>query len=411
MTDQPADPAPPPETSTPEPTGQHGRRGWILRLTRRARSAVEGPRRPEPEPATEPPPLVPMEETDRGFRLARMSPFAIGFFGTLGALVAVALANMLGQVQSILVLVLVSLYLALGLNPVVELMNRRGLRRGIGVFVVALFALGGIVLIGIAVLPVFTEQVTQLATNAPAYLRGLRENQQINTLDQRFGVIDKVTKFLSGENLVNNVLGGLLGAGKVVANAVFSIVVTLVLTLYFLASLPSIKDTIYRLAPASQRPRVRYLADEMFRRIGGYLSGMFVVVLCSGTCAFIFMNILGLGKYALALAVLTALFAFIPLIGTNISMILVALVAFSVLGPVQALVTIGYYLLYQQLEAYFIQPRVMKRSVDVPGAVVIVVALAGGVLLGIVGALIAIPTAAALLLLYREVLLPRLDRS
>lgn len=404
----------PPPSESPEPEAEpekvDRRRGGLLRrLKRGAMAAVEGPPRLEEEPIAPPPP--PSQESERGFVLARMSPFAIGFFGTLGAVVAYALMTMLGQVQALLVLVVVSLYLALGLNPLVELLNRRGLRRGLGVALVALLSLGVIVLIGSAVVPVFTEQVTTLVTNAPTLLRGLRENQQINDLDARFGIIDKVTTFLSGENLVNNVLGGLLGAGRVVANAVFSIVVTLVLTLYFLASLPSIKDAIYRLAPASRRPRVRYLADEMFRRIGGYLSGMFVVVLCSGTCSFIFMNILGLGKYALALAVLTALLAFIPLIGTNISMVLVALVALSVLGPIHALVTIAYYLLYQQLEAYFIQPRVMRRSVDVPGPVVIVVALAGGLLFGIVGALIAIPTAAALLLLYREVLLPRLDRS
>ncbi|OYO12462.1 AI-2E family transporter [Enemella evansiae] len=407
MTETPAHPEP--SESEPERNGR--RTGRLLRrLKRGAMATVEGPRG-SAEEVTEPPPVPTGDDSDRGFSLARMSPFAIGFFGTLGAVVAYALMMMLGQVQTLLVLVVVSLYLALGLNPLVELLNRQGLRRGVGVLVVAVLSLGVLVLIGSAVLPVFTEQVTTLATNAPSLLQGLRENHQISELDRRFGIIDKITTFLSGENLVNNVLGGLLGAGKVVANAVFSIVVTLVLTLYFLASLPSIKDTIYRLAPASRRPRVRYLADEMFRRIGGYLSGMFIVVLCSGTCSFIFMNIIGLGKYALALAVMTALFAFIPLIGTNISMVLVALVALSVLGPIQALVTVAYYLLYQQLEAYFIQPRVMRRSVDVPGPVVIVVALAGGALFGIVGALIAIPTAAALLLLYREVLIPRLDRS
>lgn len=205
--------------------------------------------------------------------------------------------------------------------------------------------------------------------------------------------------------------GGLLGAGRLVANAVFSVIVTSVLTLYFLATLPSIKETIYRLAPASRRPRSRYLADEMFQRIGGYLNGMFLVVTTAGTCGFIFMMIVGLRSYALALAVMVALFAFIPLVGASLSMILVALVALSTLGPWAALATIVYFLIYQQFEAYVIQPRVMRRQVNVPGALVIVAALAGGTLLGIVGALMAIPTAAALLLLYREVLIPRLDRT
>ncbi|WP_432557889.1 AI-2E family transporter [Granulicoccus sp. GXG6511] len=340
-----------------------------------------------------------------------MSPFAIGFFGALGALVAITLVTILGQIQSILVLVVLSLFISLGLNPAVETLNRRGLRRGFSVGLVAIAALAVVVLAGWAVVPVFTVQITQLFTSAPDLLVELRNNPQIAELDRQYGIIQRATEFFTSQGLLNSVFGGLLGAGRLLANAVFSLIVTAVLTLYFLASLPAIKETIYRLAPASRRARVRYLADEMFRRIGGYLSGMFLVVTTSGTCSFIFMMVIGLANYALALAVMVALFAFIPLVGSNLSMILVSLVALTTIGPWAAVATIVYFLIYQQFEAYVIQPRVMKRQVDVPGVLVIVAALAGGTLLGIVGALMAIPTAAALLLLYREVLLPRLDRT
>ncbi|MDO5498777.1 MAG: AI-2E family transporter [Propionibacteriaceae bacterium] len=376
--------------------------------------AVITSRRAEADPhhrvrPVDPPPVA--QPPEFGFAIARMSPFSIGFFGALGAMVAITLIGILGQIQSILVLVVLSLFIALGLSPAVEILNRRGLRRGLSVGVVALTSLAVIVLAAWAVVPVFTEQVTQLVTSAPDLLVQLRENRQIAELDRHYGVIQRSAEFFTSQGLINTIFGGLLGAGKVLANVVFSLIVTMVLTLYFLATLPAIKETIYRLAPASRRPRVRYLADEMFRRIGGYLSGMFLVVTTSGTCSFIFMMVIGLAKYALALAVMVALFAFIPLVGSNLSMVLVSLVAFTTIGPLAAIATIAYFLIYQQFEAYVIQPRVMKRQVDVPGALVIVAALAGGTLLGIVGALMAIPTAAALLLLYREVLLPRLDRT
>ncbi len=198
----------------------------------------------------------------------------------------------------------------------------------------------------------------------PAFLSSFRSSDTFARLDAQYKIIDSLTGLLSPPDAVlNNVYGGFV----VVANAVVSIVLTVVLTLYFLASLPQIKNVIYRLAPASSRPRAKYLADEMFERIGGYLSGMFVVVTLSGTCSFIFMMILGLGQYALALAVMVAMFAFIPLVGTNISMVLVALVALANLGPTQAIITVVYFLVYQQFEAYFVQPNVMKRSVEVPG--------------------------------------------
>lgn len=394
-----------PAVGGPEPVAQsrHQRVLGALKRTLLHRS--------EPEAEPEPPPPPDSAEQSPQFSIARMNPFAIGFFGALGAMVAFTLVTIIGQIQSILVLVVLSLFLALGLNPMVDMLRRQGLRRGLSVVIVALSVLTTIVLVAWAIVPVFSEQITNLIGSAPTLLTQLGDNPQIAELDRRYGIIERTREFFASQSLINTVFGGLLGAGRLLANVVFSVIVTLVLTFYFLASLPAIKETVYRLAPRSRRPRVKYLADEMFRRIGGYLSGMFLVVTTAGTCAFIFMLIVGMAKYALALAAMVALFAFIPLVGSNLSMILVALVAFPTVGPVAGFAAIAYFLIYQQFEAYVIQPRVMKRQVDVPAPIVIVVALAGGTLLGIVGALTAIPTAAALLLLYREVLLPRLDRG
>jgi predicted PurR-regulated permease PerM len=253
-----------------------------------------------------------------------------------------------------------------------------------------------------------TDQGTALYKNAPTYIQALRENQQIANLDAQYHFIARVQDFLTNGNLLNALWNGLLGAGAVVANALFSLVVTIVLTAYFLSSLPQIKTTIYLLSPGSRRPRAKYLADEMFTRIGGYVTGMTIDVVIAGIVFFIFLTSVGLPQYALALAFMVGLLTYIPLIGGITNIIVVSLIGLSV-SPTVALICLVFCILYQQFDTYFTQPRLMARQVKVPGAAVVVAALAGGTTLGIPGAVMAVPLAAALLLLYREVVLPALD--
>ena len=129
---------------------------------------------------------------------------------------------------------------------------------------------------------------------------------------------------------------------------VFSVIITIVLTLYFLTALPRLNGVICQLAPASRRPRVRYLTNEMFKRVGGYVSGLFTVVLIAMSVAFLFLNIVGLGQYSLALTVVVGMFAFVPLVGTTISMIIVSIVAFA-FSTTQGLITLAFFLVYQQI--------------------------------------------------------------
>jgi predicted PurR-regulated permease PerM len=339
-----------------------------------------------------------------------MSPLRIGFTGTLGALLAFGLSQAIIEARSVLILIVVAMFIALGLNPLVEGMTSRGVKRGLAVLAVFVAVLIVIGLAGVAVVPVFTEQITALVNNAPETLQSLKNNRQIAALDDRFQIISKATEFLTSGSLVSQLFGGLLGAGKIVLNAVFSTVTLLILTLYFLASLPTIMTAIYRLAPASRRARVRALADKIFSRIGAYLSGMFVVVATAGVLSYIFLWIIGLGEYALALAVLVAVLDFIPMVGATIAAVIVCIVAF-VHSPTAGIAAVIFYVVYQQFENYVVQPRVMKKSVDVPGAVVVISALLGGTLLGVVGALLAVPTAAAVLILLREVVNPKLDTT
>lgn len=392
----------PSDLAAPASPATAGRGAWWRNAQSRAARFMT----PVPErTSSAPPPLV-----DPGAHppLLRQSPFAFGFFGALGAVVAYFLFQIAGSLQGIILTVIVALFIALGLNPLVERLERWRLPRGLAVVIVMLLLVGVVALGGWALFPVLGQQVRTLIENTPAYLQWLRQNETFATLDQRFQIVRQVNEFLASRDTWTNMFGGLLGAGRFIANTFVSTIIAIVLTLYFLATLPAIKQSVYRLAPASRRPRARYLADETFRRVGGYLSGMFVVVTIDAICAFIMMEFVGLQNYALALAFVVALFAFIPLVGNYCSMVIIALMALPI-SPVAAIAVVVYYLIYMQIDAYVLQPRIMARSVKVPGAVTIVAALAGGTLLGVIGAIIAIPTAAVLLLLYREVVLPKLD--
>ncbi|MBN9103456.1 MAG: AI-2E family transporter [Propionibacteriaceae bacterium] len=347
---------------------------------------------------------------DTKVSLLDRNPFQIGFFLTIGAMTAYGLVTAVVSLRSILVLVLLSLAIALGLNPAVTWLHHHGIRRGLAVLMVALGLIILLALAGWALVPVISEQVNKLLTQAPTYLDNLRQNPQIAAFDAQFGVIDKAVSYLTSGDLLGGLFGGLVGAGQAVAGLVFSVVITVVLTLYFLTALPGIKEVIYQLAPASRRPRVRYLANEMFKRVGGYVSGLFTVVLIAMSVAFLFLNVVGLSQYALALMVVVGMFAFVPLVGTTISMIIVSIVAFA-FSTTQGLITLAFFLVYQQVDAYFIQPRIFSRSVQIPPILVMLAAVSGALLLGMIGAILAIPITAALLLLYREVLVPHLDRT
>ncbi len=398
-----AAPAPEPQpilvTPTPEPQAR-GALNMLRRITTR---------RPSTGPTnlyvTAPPPPVPATSVTE---ISLRQPFAIGFFATVGALVAVGLWSALTTLQSIIIIIVLSLFIALGLNPMVEWMTRRRVPRALAVFLVMVGVLLVVGLAATALLPVVSSQGALLYKNAPIYVQSLRDNQQLANLDAQYHFITRIQDFLSSGNLLNTLWTGLLGAGKVVVNAVFSVIVTMVLTAYFLASLPQIKSTIYALSPGSRRERAKFLADEVFESVGGYVTGMTIDVMIAGVVFFIFLIVVGLGQYALALAFMVALLTYIPLIGGITNIVVVSLVGFSQ-SVATGIVCLIFCILYQQVDSYFTQPRLMARAVKLPGALVVVAALAGGTSLGITGAVMAVPIAATLLLLYREVVRPTLD--
>ena len=366
------------------------------------------------ETPVEIPGVAPIETTDElphgapGPPLQRHSPFYLGFLGAVGALLAIWLGQQVLAVSSSIMLIVVAAFLAVGLNPLVEFFMRRGLTRAWSVVVVISIVLVAIALFLVAIVPVITDQVTQLAQNAPTWLDRLQHNSQVQKLDDQYDIIAKAKAYIAQGNYASAAFGGVLGIGLAVLSALFNGFIILVLMLYFLSSLPATKSALYRLAPASRRPRVTSLGDQILENVGSYVSGAFVVALCAGLSSLVFLFIVGLGQYAVALATVVALLDVIPMIGATLGAVIVTAIGFAT-DPTIGLACIVFYVIYQQVENYLIYPRVMSRSVDIPGAVIVIAALVGAGLLGVVGALLAIPTAAAILLLTREVFIRRQD--
>lgn len=336
------------------------------------------------------------------------TPFYFGFVGALGVFLAWLLVQAVVNARSVIVLIVVSMVLAIGLNPFVEALMRRGLARAVAVGVVFVVVISGFVGIGIAVVPPLVTQTNTFIDNAPGLLDDLRRNKTVRELDAEYGVIDRATEYVSSGEIGPQAFGGIVGVGRVVVGTLFSALSVLILTLYLLASLPSIKRQGYQLVPSSRRKRVALLGDEILARIGSFVSGLSVVAMLAGTSSYIFLTVIGV-PYALPLALLVALTDLIPLIGATIGALVVTAVGFTDKVTV-GIACIVFYVAYQQIENYVIYPRIMRRSVDVPAPLTVMAALLGGTLLGVVGALLAIPLAAATLLVVREVWIPRQDR-
>ena len=343
-----------------------------------------------------------------GKPLSKHSPFYIGFFGGLGALLAYFLGSALLSVSSYLVLIVVAMFLAAGLNPAVEFFMRRDMRRSYAVVVVISMVLIAVTLFVLAIVPVISDQVTAITRNAPGWLDDLQQNRQVQQLDEKYDVIERVKEYVAQGDFASGVFGGVLGVGLAVLSAVANTFIIVVLTLYFLSSLQRTKESLYRLAPASRRERVAKLGDRVIHSVGAYVSGAFLVALCAGISSLIFLFIVGLGEYAVALAFVVALLDVIPMIGATIGAVIVTAIGFAT-DPTIGIACVIFYLIYQQAENYVLYPRIMSRAVDIPGSVTVIAALIGAGLLGVVGALLAIPTAAAILMLTKEIVIRRQD--
>jgi predicted PurR-regulated permease PerM len=319
----------------------------------------------------------------------------------------------LASASAVFILIIVSIFLAAGLNPAVMFFQNRGLKRGAAVgAVMACVLIFVAAFIAIAVPPLL-DQGNQLIDNAPQLIKDLNNNAFINDLNVKYGVIDslqtKVDAIIKDGQFAITAFGGVIGVGKAVVSGLVSTITILTLTLYFLASLPQVVEIGLKFVPASRRSRVSKLVNAIISRVGSFVGGQAIIAALAAIFILIMGLIIGM-PYAGPLAIIVLVCGFIPLVGHFIGMTIVTLVSLTASLSIAA-IALASYIIYVQIENYVITPRIMKRSLSIPGLVTIIAALLGTSLLGLIGGLLAVPIAAAILLILDEVVFPRADQS
>ncbi|MDO0974982.1 AI-2E family transporter [Mycolicibacterium frederiksbergense] len=341
-----------------------------------------------------------------GKKFDRRSPFFIGLAGSAGVALTYGVVHLLASLSSILTVIGVAFFLALGLEPVVSWLVNRELPRWLATALVFVVFVAGIATFAAAAFPPLFAQITDLVNRAPLYLQQAQDHSSfIGRLNDRFQLQQRFTDAV--DSIDGSALNHVVSAGTAVLEGVADTLIAIVLTLYFLADMPRIRSTIYRLVPHTRRPRAILIGDEVFAKVGAYVLGNVLISLLAGAATLIWLTAFDV-PYPLLLAILVAILDLVPVVGSTIAGIVVGAVALTVSIPV-CLATIAFYIAFQMVEDYVLVPRIIGRAVHVPALTTVVAVLIGATLLGVVGALVAIPIAAALQLIVQEVLYPRLD--
>ena len=300
---------------------------------------------------------------------------------------------------------LIAAFLAVALSPPVNVLARH-MRRGFAITIVFLGLLAvPLMLIALIVPPMVTEG-NKFADNVPRYARDVtkfvKENERLRELNEDYDITSQLEK---EANKLPGRLGGAAGTlrdvGFGIVNSVFALITILVLTAFLLGSGRTWVDGFIGMRPPGQRERLRRSLDRMAQAVAGYVAGAMTIAVIAGIQTYIVLTILGV-PFRGPLAVIAGLFSLIPLVGATIAAVLIGIFTVFVDFPTTTIIWTIWAIGYQQLENHLIQPQIQKRTVNVQPIITIVAVLFGATLLGIMGALVAIPIAASIQILLRE---------
>ncbi len=346
--------------------------------------------------------------------------FRFGLFGGLGVLVALLIGGAVSSLATIITYIGAALFIALGLDPIVSWLEDRKWPRWSAILTVLVGVLGLFTGLIFAIVPVIVEQVSRLVQQIGDFLGSVESLEELIATVQTFvpvevldvqQAVDGAITFLQDPANLAEIGGGVLGVGFALVSGAFGGLIILILTLYFVASLASMKSALYRLVPASRRTTFVGIAEQVASAVGRFVVGQASLALVNGVLSFLFLSFIG-AEYPALFAFVAFLFSLVPLVGTLSGSVLIVFTQF-ITNPESTSTVITaaiYYLIYMQVEAYVLSPNIMNRAVKIPGAVVVIAALIGGTLLGVLGALIAIPVAASVLIIIDQVFVPRQER-
>jgi predicted PurR-regulated permease PerM len=319
-----------------------------------------------------------------------------------GLLMLAFIGDIAAQMREVFVWMLAAAFLAIALNPLVERLEPRLGRRVAATVVVLTAAAGLVAVIGALVLP-FVTQVDSLSTAVPDAISTARQDSTIKSLDNRYHLADHARQHLSSlPDIVFGAAGTVLGGAVAVSTIFF-------LTLFLLYELPGIARVTLAQIPPERRPRFVAAAHHMNRNVGGYVAGNLVISVICGAVTTLALYLLDV-PYSLAFGVFMAVFDLIPLVGATIGSVVVIAAAFIFVDTTAGIAMFVVVMVYQQIENHILQPLVYGRTVQIPSLIVLVAVLCGGAVLGLVGALLAIPIAGTIHAVSSEVLEERAER-
>ncbi|HEV7955884.1 MAG: family transporter [Microbacteriaceae bacterium] len=339
--------------------------------------------------------------------------FRLGLFGGLGVLVAILIGAVVGSLGTILTYIGAALFLALGLDPLVTWLEKKGVRRPAAILIVLAGVLGIFAGLVLAIIPVIVDQIRTLVEQIPPLIESIEDDSLIKDIKQNFpwlevdALLAGISEDVTNPEFLRNVGAGVLQAGIGILSGIASALIVIILVIYFTASLGSLKRGIYQLVPASKRVRFIDIAEQISDSVGRYVVGQVTLAVVNGVLSFVVLTFIMRVEYSALFAFIAFIGSLIPLVGTISASVVITLGVLLFDGTPTVFWVAGYYLVYMQIEAYVLTPRIMTRAVQVPGVVVVIAALAGGTLLGILGALVAIPVAASIQLIVKQVVVPR----
>jgi predicted PurR-regulated permease PerM len=321
--------------------------------------------------------------------------FRWGVYVSLGVLAVLAAAAAVYTTRAVLVRVLIALFIAVSLDPAVRALTRRGMRRSTAVLVIFLIACGLVAAFLVSVIPAMVHQFQSLVHDFPGYIASLSDRSaRFRDLTDRFHLTGKVQELIA--SLPGKLGGGVLGFTRRLFGALFDTLTVLVLTIYFMADMPRLRQNVIRLFPKGRRAQAGRVADVMVDKVGSYTVGNLLISLVAGLASFAVFAILGV-PFSVPLAFVVAVCDLIPTIGATLGAVICVLAALltTELWPTTVVVAI-FFVVYQQVENYFIAPRILRTTISLSAPAVLLSGLIGGTVLGLIGALMAIPIAAGL---------------
>ena len=317
---------------------------------------------------------------------------------------ATALAlYLLYLLRGVVELFVLAVFVALWLGPFVEFLTRRRAPRVVAILTAYLALLGSIVFLGLVALPPIVSQIEAGVHQLPRGITSLRENSTFRKYDDKYKITPKL------ESEARKLPGRLAGIAKELSavtvgafSAVTKLITVLALAFFLLRDGPQISRRIYRIRGPDNEARLRRVGTDIYHSVSGYVVGNFAISIIAGLVAYIALTLLGVA-FAAPLAVIVGVFDLLPLVGATIAAVIVGIVTLFYSFPTDTIVWVIVVIVYQQIENNVLSPIMYRRTVQVPGMLVLVSVLIGATLSGVIGALLAIPAAAAVQIVVRDV--------